>query len=96
MNKDILNQYRKNRKHQFDICNDGGGMITTHVDSGKVDRSYGGAVYGFHAASAYDMARSHINFCKRFDADIATFKKRSAAAKRGWKKRSKANVQRTH
>ena len=87
MNKDILNQYRKNRQHQVDIWNDDGGTVTTYVDSGKVDRSVGSAAYGFHAVCAYDMARSSLHFRKTFDADIATFKKRSAAAKRGWKKR---------
>ena len=94
MNKDIINQYRKNRKHQFDLANDDGGLITTYklylgkdIPSGKVDRSYG-AAYGFHAVCAYDAARSSLHFRKTLTADIAATKKRSAAAKRGWKKRN--------
>ena len=77
MNKDIINQYRKIRKHQVDVWADGGGMITTYADSGKVDRSVGSAAYGFHAACAYDMARSNIHSRKTLSADIAASKKRN-------------------
>ena len=47
----------------------------------------GGAAYGFHAFAAFNSARGHIHFRKTLKASVKSTKKRSAAAKRGWKTR---------
>ena len=86
MNKILLAHYQQNRAHQVSVWADGGGMITTDPN-GRVEMSYGSAAYGFHAAAALQSARSHIHFRKTLAADIKGYKKRSAAAKRGWKTR---------
>lgn len=42
---------------------------------------------GRPAESAFESAKRHINFRKRLGQMVASGDKRSAAAKRGWKKR---------
>ncbi len=51
------------------------------------DHNGGGAADGLHAMAALWSARSTIAFRKRLAKTIKDHKKRSAAAKRGWKKR---------
>lgn len=84
MKRDILHFYRQFRRHQFATYSKTG----LHVN-GVDQRQYagGGAAYGWHAYAAYLSAKRHIHFRKTLTADIAASKKRSAAAKRGWKKR---------
>jgi hypothetical protein len=44
----------------------------------------------YTALAAYNSARAHIFFRARLSADVAAFKKRSAAAKKAWKARKAA------
>ena len=53
----------------------------------QADNDGGGAWPGEHAMTALRSARAHIHFMKRLGAYLAASKKRSAAAKRGWKNR---------
>jgi hypothetical protein len=54
----------------------------------QAEHDGGGAWPGEHALCAYRSARSHIHFLERLSADVASSKRRSKAAKSGWKKRS--------
>jgi hypothetical protein len=89
MRNDILHYYRQTRAHQMSMWATGGGTITRYP-GGKTELSYGSAPYGEHAVSAYQSARSHIHFMKTLKADMAAHKKRSRAARRGWKTRRAA------
>lgn len=87
MNRQLIANYRENRRHQLDTYSRDNVWIDgerTHEHSG------GGAVVGFHAVAAYNSARSHIHFMKRLKADISASEKRSRAAKRGWQNRRAA------
>lgn len=42
------------------------------------------------AESAWNSARAHVHFMERLSADVAEHKRRSRAAKRGWKARRAA------
>ena len=90
MNANILRFYKQARTHQMDILNSGGGSITTYADSGKVELSAGSAPYGEHAISALTSAKRSIHFIADLEKTVAATKKRSQAAKRGWKKRRAA------
>jgi hypothetical protein len=84
----LWNHYKQNRKHQMDTYSRDNVWfqgVRTYEYSG------GGAAVGFHAVAAYNSARSHIHFMKTLSADIKTSKRRSAAAKRAWKKRKAVN-----
>ena len=48
--------YRDLRDHQAALAADDAGMETTYP-SGRTERSYASAAYGFHAAHALDTAR---------------------------------------
>ena len=87
MNKQLLHFYKQKRAHQMATYGNSG-LFVAGVDQRQF--TGGGAAYGFHALAAYNSARSHIHFRKTLKDDIAQSKKRSAAAKRGWKKRRAA------
>ena len=84
----ILHHYRRFRAHQLETY----WPTIIGLPSGVVIKEYtgGGAAYGLHAYAAYTSARSHLHFMATLKATIADHKKRSAAAKRGWKKRRAA------
>jgi hypothetical protein len=82
--KDVLHHYKYFRAHQMSVYHGGGGTLTRHQDSGKVERSYGSAPYGEHAISAYWSARNQIRFRKDLKDSVISSKKRSKAAKRSW------------
>ena len=84
---DVLNHYRRNRRHQLATYGNSG-LWVNGVDQRQF--TGGGAAYGFHAIAAYWSARSSIHFKKTFAADMKAHTKRSAAAKRGWKTRKAA------
>lgn len=56
MNANIRKTYQAQRRHQAQIAADGGGVLTTYK-SGRTERSYASAAYGFHAAAALAAAR---------------------------------------
>lgn len=87
MDQRVLFYYRKARQHQLETYGNSG----LYVD-GRDQRQFtgGGAWYGEHALSAYQTARSQISFIDRLSADLKESRRRSAAAKRGWKKRRAA------
>jgi hypothetical protein len=87
MDQRLLHYYRGNRRHQLETW----GNSNLYVD-GRDLRQFtgGGACYGEHALCAYRSARRHINFMERLSADLKESRRRSAAAKRGWKKRRAA------
>jgi hypothetical protein len=84
--KNLLHQYRANRAHQMDTYGPDG---LYNGDKHIGGHSGGGAVVGFHAAAAYWSAQSHLHFMTTLKADLATIRKRSLAAKRGWKTRKR-------
>jgi len=90
MNAATLHLYKQNRAHQMAIANNGAGALTTYLDSGKTELSYGSAPYGKHAISAYKFAIREIHFRKELKATVAGHKKRAKAARRGWKTRRAA------
>lgn len=87
MRQDVLHHYKRNRAFQIETYSDSGLWV-----NGKSAREFtgGGAAYGYHALSAYKSATSHLHFSKTLKADLAAMKKRSNAARKGWKKRKKA------
>lgn len=84
MKNEILHYYRQRRRHQLETY---GGVVL--LINGVDQRQFtgGGAAYGEHAIAAYNSARRSIHFRETLKADIATSKKRSRAAKRGWENR---------
>jgi len=90
MNNAIKHHYKNYRAHQMNVWAEGGGTVTTYADGGKVEITYASAPYGEHAASALASAKRHIHFVKDLGETVKSYKKRSAAAKRGWKKRKAA------
>jgi hypothetical protein len=84
MNKDILHHYRHYRQHQIDTYGNSG-LWVDGVDQRQF--TGGGAAYGLHAYAAYWAARRHISFVQDLGNIVRSHKKRSAAAKRGWKNR---------
>jgi hypothetical protein len=84
MNERLKHYYLKNRQHQLDTYGNSGLWF-----QGRDQRQFtgGGAAYGWHAVAAWNSARSHCHFVDRLGADLKAHRKRSAAAKRGWKKR---------
>ena len=87
MNTALWRHYKQNRQYQLDTYSQDNIWfkgVRTYEYSG------GGAAVGFHAVAAYNSARSHIYFMKTLSADIKAKKRRSAAAKRAYKKRKKA------
>tara|TARA_R110000772_G_scaffold262249_1_gene381247 strand:- start:385 stop:648 length:264 start_codon:yes stop_codon:yes gene_type:complete len=79
--------YAQARAHQMDTYHKDG-LYIDGVDQRQF--TGGGAAYGMHAIAAFNSARSKIFFIDNFSADIRNRKKRSAAAKRGWKTRKNA------
>jgi len=59
--KTLQHHYKRFRKHQMDVANDGGGCLTTYPE-GRTELSYASAPYGEHAYSAFMSARRHIHF----------------------------------
>ena len=88
MNSAIAHYYAQNRRHQIDTY----GPMTVVLPTGEKVREFtgGGAAYGFHAVAAFQGARRTIHFRKTLSATVKASKKRSAAAKRGWKTRRAA------
>lgn len=72
MDKSIVHHYRRFRAQQ---------METYNGESG------GSAAVGFHAYAAYESARRHIYFMANLKHTNRIYKKRSNAARKGWKKR---------
>ncbi len=85
MRKAILHYYQQERQHQMETYGKGVALFINGVDQHQF--TGGGAAYGFHAVAAYYSARRAIHSRETLKADIAAHKKRSKAAKRGWKKR---------
>jgi len=85
MNANLAHWFRHFRAHQRKLQIADTGSLTTYP-SGRTERAYA-APYGLHAASALASAKRHIAFRDRLSADVKAAKKRSAAAKRGWRKR---------
>ncbi len=87
MNQSIQHYYRAARFHQIDTYGPSGLYI-----AGVDQRQFvgGGAAYGCHALAAYQSARSTIAFRARLKESNASYKKRSRAARLGWKKRKAA------
>ena len=82
MDNAILHYYKQNRAHQRDTYG-----LSTVVDGFPREHTGGGAAADFHAVAAYRSAKRHLAFRERMSTEAAARKKRSAAAKRGWKKR---------
>ena len=87
MNTAIAHHYKRNRQHQLATYGNSG----LHIN-GVDQRQFtgGGAAYGQHAYAAYMSAKSFVHFMKTLDADFKAAKKRSTAARRGWKTRRAA------
>ncbi len=87
MRSDLLHHYRIARAQQLATYGNSG----LHV-AGVDQRQYtgGGAWYGHHALAAFDYARRQIHFRKYLAEVVAEGKKRSKAAKRGWRTRRAA------
>ena len=83
-NNALLHFYRKARQWQIETY----GSTGLHID-GKDQREFagGGSCVGCHAEAAISSARGQIHFRADLKATIKQYKKRSAAAKRGWKNR---------
>lgn len=88
MNQAIAHHYRRFREHQRSFWNDGGSL--TIEPSGRTEHTFGGAAYGLHAVAAFLSAKRHIAFKVQLSADIKASRKRSKAAKQGWKTRRAA------
>ena len=87
MNRDILHFYRLNRAHQLATYGNSG----LHINGIDQRQFTGGpAAYGEHAYAAFTSARASIHFRKTFADDMKAYRRRSKAAKRGWKTRRNA------
>ncbi len=84
MDRNILHFYRQNRAHQLTTYGNSG----LHIN-GIDQRQFtaGSAAYGEHAIAAYWAARRNVHFRETFTEDMKANKRRSKAAKRGWKTR---------
>ncbi len=84
MNAAILHYYQAARRHQINTFGNSGLWI-----QGIDQRQFtgGGAAYQCHAIAAYNHARGQIRFRADLAATNRAYKKRQAAAKRGWKNR---------
>jgi len=89
MNHAIQHYYKAARDWQREVYANGGGMITSFTDGTASQLSYASAPYGEHALSALTSAKAQIAFRARLSKTVKAYKKRSAAAKRGWKNRRK-------
>ena len=89
MDTTLLTEYRKQRAWQLETYGDSGLRFPNSDGVFVSERQFvgGGAAYGFHAYAAYMTARRHIAFIDELKAENQSYRKRSAAAKRGWKKR---------
>ena len=88
MDSAILYHYRRLRAHQ--LSDPENYSLTTYRDGRRSGRTFGGAAYGQHAASALAGARRHLAFVARLGETVAQHKKRSRAARKGWAKRRAA------
>lgn len=86
MNSQIAYFYRQERARQMALANEGCGTLTSY-QSGRTEMSYGGAPYDEHAVSAWLCAKRRVYFRRELSNSIKIAKRRSAAAKRGWKTR---------
>lgn len=87
MNNALLHHFKQERQHQLATFSQDNVWFEgkrVHTSSG------GGGAAGFHAIAAFNSARSHIHFMNTLGATLKASKKRSSAAKRGWKKRKAA------
>ena len=82
----ILHHYRRFRAHQMSVYPS---CVTTDP-SGRSELTAASAPYGEHALSAYIGAKRHLHFVADLGATLKASERRSAAAKRGWKKRRAA------
>ncbi len=85
MRSALLHHYRAFRAHQMKTF----GSLTLYP-SGRTEITGGGAAYGYHAAAALHAARGHLHFRASLAEAVANAKKRSRAAKRGWRTRRSA------
>ena len=86
--QELQHHYRQARAHQMATY----GPSSAHIqmpDGRWIPEGHtgGGAAIGFHAVAAYWSARRSIHFRAGVAQRIEAHKKRSAAAKRGWKTR---------
>lgn len=86
MNHAIRHHYQKARAHQMETF----GCSVTTYPSGRTELTGGSAAYGCHAEAALACARSAIAFRIDLSRRIKRDKKRSQAAKKGWKTRRAA------
>lgn len=92
MNKALTHYYRQARQHQLNTY----GLDGLHIPDGKGGfrsaRQFtgGGAAYQNHAIAAFYSAKGAIRFRADLAKKVKQHKKRSAAAKKGWKKRRAA------
>lgn len=82
MTQALAREYHHQRAHQAATY----GSLTTYP-SGRTEYSAGSAPYGEHALSAYMAAKRMLYFRKSLSETVAAGRKRSRAAKRGWKTR---------
>ena len=87
MNHALKHHFKSARDWQREVMVSGGGMLTTFMDGSASQLTFASAPFGEHALSAFASAKRTIAFRKNLSARVKLDKKRSAAAKRGWKTR---------
>jgi len=92
VDKALAAAYRTARRWQMDCANDGRSSLTDDrfapADGlSRMQVSYGGAPYQEHALSAFWSARRSLHFRATFAADMKQHRRRSKAARKGWKTR---------
>jgi len=60
----LKHHFKRFRKHQMDIANNDGGMLTV-FPSGRTELTFASAPFGEHAISALMSAKQHIAFMER-------------------------------
>lgn len=87
MNNALLHHFKRFRRHQMETYSMKGDFV-----NGRNTREFsgGGAAVGHHAMAAFWQAKRHIHFMQTLKADLKKSKKRSDAAKKGWKSRKAA------
>jgi hypothetical protein len=56
INDRLAHAFRKQRAHQMKVAANGGGVLTT-FPSGRTERTFASAEFGFHAVAAFNAAR---------------------------------------
>lgn len=85
----LAHAYRVARAYQQKLMTDDAYGLTVYP-SGRTERTFGPAPYGEHALNAFATAKWRLAADARRAADQADYRKRSRAAKKGWKTREAA------